>query len=280
MDTNHRVLPQELVDWIVDHLHGDKPTLKACALVSKSWALSTYAHIFRSIHISDPNSLQGFAAVLQPSPVFASFVRGLRYNEGVASGSLTSGATTDTQSPLYDILDHLPNLRSLELWEVELSHHFDCSSVPAYKYTLKTLSIHDCIVPSSDLECILRVFKEIGSLSIVYSDIWSHPNTPRDEIPSSHLISSPNELTSVHAIQTRAAWTYREYVHSILATLKTQIVSDSVNALDLLLQPVSIDIFKTFLGDLLPNLHDFRLDLRCPALSIRKFLEIAYQFFD
>lgn len=282
MDTNHRVLPQELVDWIVDHLHDDKPSLKACALVSKSWALSTYTHLFRSIHISGPNKLQEFASVLQPPPVFTSFIRKLRYNEGVIFGP--PGRAIDTQSSesestLHDVLRLLPSLRSLELWEVKISRYFNCSSIPARKYTLESLSIRDCIASSCDLECMLRAFDEIGSLSILCSIPWSHVNTPDDEIPTTRFISTPNELTRVRSIRTRAARNYREYVHSILATLKKQIVSDSVYALDLLLQPLSIDVLKPFLDGLLPNLHDLRLDLRCPTLSIRKFLDILYYSF-
>ena len=42
-------LPPEIVDLIIDHLHDEPATLKACCLVSKSWIQRTRIHLFVDI---------------------------------------------------------------------------------------------------------------------------------------------------------------------------------------------------------------------------------------
>ncbi len=268
MNTNQRALPQELVDCVIDHLHGDRPTLKACALVSKSWTPSSYIHLFHFVHIAGADQLQCFVFFLRLSPVFVSFVQTLRYNEGIIFGPSTGPATSTQGSALHDVLRYLPNLRSLVLWEVDFARHLNCSSIPARRFTLEALTIRESIVTSFDLERILRTFDEIGTLSLLRITPFSDPDTPHDEIPTSRFESTPIELTKVHSIRTKAARNYKAFIDSILATFKRQIVPDSLNALDLLLQPDLIDVFETFLDGLLPNLQDLNVDFRCPAIRL------------
>ena len=42
-------LPQEIFDLVVDHLHDDPTTLRACCLVSKSWIPQTRIHLFNRV---------------------------------------------------------------------------------------------------------------------------------------------------------------------------------------------------------------------------------------
>ncbi|KAJ7289636.1 hypothetical protein C8J57DRAFT_1459549 [Mycena rebaudengoi] len=46
-------LPNELCDFIIDHLHADRPTLAVCALVCRSWAPASRFHLLPSISLSD-----------------------------------------------------------------------------------------------------------------------------------------------------------------------------------------------------------------------------------
>ena len=47
--TTSRGLPPELWDYIIDQLYGQSDALKACSLVSNSWAFRSRKHIFSSI---------------------------------------------------------------------------------------------------------------------------------------------------------------------------------------------------------------------------------------
>ena len=49
--SHHVLIPQELVDNIVDHLHDDLTTLKTSALVNSAWLIASRYHVFRRISI-------------------------------------------------------------------------------------------------------------------------------------------------------------------------------------------------------------------------------------
>ncbi|THU77144.1 hypothetical protein K435DRAFT_703039, partial [Dendrothele bispora CBS 962.96] len=65
------MLPQELVDSIIDHLFDDPVSLKTCALVSKSWLPSTRHHIFHHIRLDpsqNPNPTKSLCRLLKTTP--------------------------------------------------------------------------------------------------------------------------------------------------------------------------------------------------------------------
>jgi hypothetical protein len=47
-------IPPEILDLIVDHLHDEPITLKACCVVSKSWIQRTRTHLFASVEFRPP----------------------------------------------------------------------------------------------------------------------------------------------------------------------------------------------------------------------------------
>jgi hypothetical protein len=49
---SHSQLPAEMLDHIVDHLHGAQDALKNCCLVSKSWIPRTRKHLFANIALN------------------------------------------------------------------------------------------------------------------------------------------------------------------------------------------------------------------------------------
>jgi hypothetical protein len=50
-----RSLPPEILDLIVDHLHTEPTTLRACCVVSKSWIHRTRTHLFAHIKFDTSN---------------------------------------------------------------------------------------------------------------------------------------------------------------------------------------------------------------------------------
>ncbi|KAJ7821323.1 hypothetical protein B0H14DRAFT_3875960 [Mycena olivaceomarginata] len=47
-------VPQELVDLIIDNLHGDVPSLKSCSLAARTSVASAQTYIFKKIEILPP----------------------------------------------------------------------------------------------------------------------------------------------------------------------------------------------------------------------------------
>jgi hypothetical protein len=58
------MIPQELVDYCIDFLHGSIPDLTACALVSRSWVHSAQFHIFSNLVLGTPGYTYGSTAPL------------------------------------------------------------------------------------------------------------------------------------------------------------------------------------------------------------------------
>ncbi len=80
-------VPQELVDFTLDFLHDDVPTLRACSLVSRAFLPCSRHHIYSNVfivHIDELDSFrkdsgqlyqyQNLAALLEYSPHVAPLV--------------------------------------------------------------------------------------------------------------------------------------------------------------------------------------------------------------
>ncbi|KAF5346298.1 hypothetical protein D9758_011487 [Tetrapyrgos nigripes] len=50
------MVPQELVDYIIDHLYHDTQTLRNCSLVCRAWLPSSRLHLFNKVRLNIPRS--------------------------------------------------------------------------------------------------------------------------------------------------------------------------------------------------------------------------------
>ncbi|KAK0204197.1 hypothetical protein DFS33DRAFT_1384456 [Desarmillaria ectypa] len=61
-------LPPEIVDTVIDHLHNDKAAIEACALVCKSWSISSRYHLFDEHGVSvKPGNIHDFLSDISHS---------------------------------------------------------------------------------------------------------------------------------------------------------------------------------------------------------------------
>ncbi|KAG5650275.1 hypothetical protein H0H81_012765 [Sphagnurus paluster] len=116
------VLPQELLDYIIDHLHDDIPTLRDCSLVCHAWLCPSRTHIFHSVSLQPPKPHQlilrrmksptvcALSTILRSAPHLAQYVRELRIYEGM------SWQAWIIQEPaLVALLPQLTHVRRLHL---------------------------------------------------------------------------------------------------------------------------------------------------------------------
>ena len=61
-------LPLEISDYIVDLLHNDHKTLKACCIVSKSWVPRVRKHLFREVAFRSLDDFEAWQRTF-PDPV-------------------------------------------------------------------------------------------------------------------------------------------------------------------------------------------------------------------
>jgi len=73
-------IPQDVIDEILDHLSTDSDpgSLRACALVSKSWVQSSQRHLFRAVGFNSRDVDGWFKAFPVPEESPAHHVRDLR----------------------------------------------------------------------------------------------------------------------------------------------------------------------------------------------------------
>ncbi|KAF9645493.1 hypothetical protein BDM02DRAFT_3120176 [Thelephora ganbajun] len=77
--SNPRLIPQELVDLIIDNLHTDKPALKTCSLVARAWVARSRYHLFHKVEILNHAQLDAWTRLF-PYPgasIVADLVRRL-----------------------------------------------------------------------------------------------------------------------------------------------------------------------------------------------------------
>ena len=112
--TQRPLLPPELTDLIVDHLHSSPRALRALALTSHTFLPAARYHTWRSLHLKCTSaSLAHFASLLDASPAIAWCVR-----EVVVTQKKGHFCTWDDLTLLHStlaVLARLPNLAALTL---------------------------------------------------------------------------------------------------------------------------------------------------------------------
>ena len=87
--------PPEIFDLIIDHLHGDRNTLKQCSLVSKSWVPRTQKHLFSEVRFGSCRQLGNLGYAFPDSKGSPT-----RHTDSLDAGDLPIYA------PAYCKLDH------------------------------------------------------------------------------------------------------------------------------------------------------------------------------
>ncbi|KAF8487967.1 hypothetical protein JB92DRAFT_3148386 [Gautieria morchelliformis] len=72
------ILPGELIDRVIDHLHDDLPSLRACCIACRAWVASARFHIFHDIVLStELTNVLRVLVLLENSPHIFALVRSL-----------------------------------------------------------------------------------------------------------------------------------------------------------------------------------------------------------
>ncbi|PBK65296.1 hypothetical protein ARMSODRAFT_440713 [Armillaria solidipes] len=116
------IIPQELIDIIIDYLYNDTRSLRACALVASSWSGRSQQNLFLRIALAGKpwpdkrksrTSAELFLRLIESAPHIPSFVRHLEIIEGDAFRSYRWLARS---MPILDrILPTLTNLRTFHI---------------------------------------------------------------------------------------------------------------------------------------------------------------------
>ncbi|GBE78237.1 hypothetical protein SCP_0111200 [Sparassis crispa] len=108
-------VPPELSDYIVDFLHNDYPSLKACCLASRDWLATARYHLFESVTLHNPRLCEAFKQLMERSPTIGSFVQEINISRLIGPGTTTyTGAERhlleQSLSSIFVCLDHVKTL--------------------------------------------------------------------------------------------------------------------------------------------------------------------------
>ncbi|KAH9917036.1 uncharacterized protein B0H18DRAFT_1136832 [Fomitopsis serialis] len=91
-------LPCELRDTVIDLLHTDHGSLKACSLTCRAWLPRARYHLFRTISIDRGRTGDAFAHLLRSSPTISTHIQDVEIN---GSQSQSNWWTTDHRKGMF-----------------------------------------------------------------------------------------------------------------------------------------------------------------------------------
>jgi hypothetical protein len=116
-------LPPEIIDTVIDHLHSDKPSLAACALISKDFLPSTRFHLFSEVSVQPGHMLLLLELLASPSNQIAPFIQRLLF-DNLGKLLFYHGITeVERCIRLIPLLtSRLPHVKSLRFSNFDLEH--------------------------------------------------------------------------------------------------------------------------------------------------------------
>jgi hypothetical protein len=107
-------LPIELTYRIIDELHGDERSLRACSLVHRSWTDHSRRHLFHTIYVDNGDQHDQLLAVINASPSIAGHVQ--RVSQ---AGNFQS--PTEQATKLFKLVARFPHLHWLMVDDLDWS---------------------------------------------------------------------------------------------------------------------------------------------------------------
>lgn len=208
------ILPPEVLNLIIDHLHTEPGPLKSYSLVSKSWVPRTRRHLFGHVEFDSdygPFLESWMDHFPDPSTSPAHHARVLAFR---AYPVIAANATA--------IISHLRSFCHITRLEVGTSGWNDhrLSFVPLHGLspTLKSLSLHYELVPLSEILNLICSFPLLEDLALSHYGLYGHSGW-RDIPSTSPKLSGTLELDSEHPSITRGLLSLPNGLHFSKITL-------------------------------------------------------------
>jgi hypothetical protein len=179
-------LPAEILDDIVDHLHGTQDALRNCCLVSKSWIPRTRKHLFADIAFPTAKSLRSWKEMFpDPSTSLACYAKTLSLKAPDAEvGSWIRG---------FSRVVHLEVGGGINLDELVISLAPLHGSSPV----IKSLRVAALTRPSLRIFDLIFLFPLLEDLAVIVHGmpIWYGRDNEEDEMQTGAHPLSPPVLT-------------------------------------------------------------------------------------
>ena len=245
-------LPPELYDYILDCLSEDKPTLRNCALVTRTWLPRARHHLFRSIYI-DWSNCDAFSRLVS-NPEFGARVSTLEIEGafGIFSMDRLHGAALEAW--LHSIPPAFPpqlsNLTKLELALITI----DAELVRRFFGRLSGIShltLWACALTSFDVFIeLFTSFPVLKRLSIAFTQEWETNLRRLAPVPEGAALPRIEvvDLTSCRNNFNVLQWLVANNLHTAIHTFSCSLVPWS-----------SICVLRNVLGALAPTLRTLKV---------------------
>jgi hypothetical protein len=110
------VLPNELIDQIIDHLHDNDDALDRCSRVRKSWLPACRFHLFSDVEIHEGNALDFVDIILSSDPRM--YIRDVRLCWSAPLIGNEDGRYAYQLIRVLRFLTELPALKSITHWAI------------------------------------------------------------------------------------------------------------------------------------------------------------------
>ena len=208
------VIPQDIIDTIIEAVGDDSPSLKNCAMVSSSFVLPTRKQLFSKLYLRSDDACQMLHQFLVENPVIQCFVKGITIGQNWNNSKLLNL----NQTSLIGIL-RLPfcRLESFSLtgrmWYPSIWNDFsselkDALSTIIRSSTLKTLRL-----------CLIRnvptmFFEGIHLTDLALSSLWLNDFDGKQSGLLIPAVAASEEVatTAAHTVVDWCTWHFFEPV--------------------------------------------------------------------
>ena len=200
------LLPTEILDQVVDHLHDEEPALRNCCLVSKSWIPRTRTHLFADIKLQTQRKLESWKETFpdpSTSPAHHARTLSISCSRNITAADAGAGSWISSFSRVVRLVVNSQGLfPSMQLGSLTPFHGFS---------PIKSLHVDVYAVPSHIFDLILSfpLFEDltIRTHSKMFNDgdgSYRPPTTVRPSI--SPAFSGSLELSMVGGMRPIALW--------------------------------------------------------------------------
>ncbi|KAJ6566802.1 hypothetical protein B0H19DRAFT_714200 [Mycena capillaripes] len=179
------VLPPEVIDLVIDNLHDDLPTLRACSLVSRDWVGGSRHHLFDDGPYLTGRNLGVFRDLLEsPYNTFSFHLRSLH----------ATGFHYDDVTQLWPLLPGFSRLRSLH---IDGNRVFDIALLGTQAFSsVDSLALSRAVFPSyPGLTTFLSRFPSLKTLKLDRVSTVTTGNTVKNAVLELNLDALQIKLT-------------------------------------------------------------------------------------
>jgi len=165
------VLPQELIDHIIDHV-GDRDSLKACSLVCSQWSARSRKHLFVRVDFTSATDPERWCACVRPGPSGpSSLVETLVLSD--SDSPPTSRLPSRLHLPIFpNAISHFRSfsaLRVLMIWERRMTTDRVSSMFHSFGPSLENvtrLTLWHIVIHPATFAMFINHFPRLDDLSI------------------------------------------------------------------------------------------------------------------